>query len=107
MRIVQRIRQLTKDKHWSAYRLANESGISQSTMSNLLSRGTYPSLFTLERICQTLDVSMAGFFAGCEAKDDEEANELGHLVELCLHLPRNKRKKLIKVLEETVTLTRK
>jgi transcriptional regulator with XRE-family HTH domain len=98
--IVQRIHGLTKDKGWSSYRLANESGISQSTVSNLLSRGTYPSLFTLERICQALDISMAGFFAGCEVEDKDEANELGHMVELCLHLPKNKRKKVIKILEE-------
>lgn len=95
MTIVQRIHQLTKEKNWTDYRLAMESGISQSTLSNLLSRGTYPSFFTLERICQALDVSMTAFFAGCEAGDLDEAEEMDKFLELYSHLTRAQRQRVL------------
>ena len=51
-----RIRKLMADRQWSEYRLALESGLSQSTISNIFSR-------TLESICKGFGITLAQFFA--------------------------------------------
>ena len=58
-----RIRELMADRQWSEYRLALESGLSQSTISNIFSRNTTPSIPTLESICKGFGITLAQFFA--------------------------------------------
>ena len=58
-----RIRKLMADRQWSEYRLALESGLSQSTISNIFSRNTTPSISTLESICKAFGITLAQFFA--------------------------------------------
>lgn len=58
-----RIRELM-DKHgWTEYRLAKESGLSQSTITNIFKRNTVPSITTLESICQGFGITLSQFFA--------------------------------------------
>ena len=47
--IINRIRQLCERKHMSMYALSKRSGISQSSLSNLMKRGSTPSFFTLDK----------------------------------------------------------
>ena len=58
-----RIRELMAERQWSEYRLALESGLSQSTISNIFSRNTTPSIPTLESICKAFGITLAQFFA--------------------------------------------
>mgnify|MGYP004513969167 FL=1 len=58
-----RIRKLMAERQWSEYRLALESGLSQSTISNIFSRNTTPSISTLESICKAFGITLAQFFA--------------------------------------------
>ena len=58
-----RIRELMADRLWSEFRLALESGLSQSTISNIFSRNTTPSIPTLESICKGFGITLAQFFA--------------------------------------------
>ena len=53
MTVQQRIRELMEQRGWSEYRLAKESGLSQSTV-------TIP---TLEAICKAFHISLSEFFA--------------------------------------------
>ena len=62
MDLVERIIELRKERHWSEYRLAKESGISQSTLSNLINRGNNPSVYTLEKISQAFGLTLSQFF---------------------------------------------
>ena len=55
------------DRDWSVYRLSLESGISQSTLTNMFNRETLPSITTLECICNAFGISMSDFF-----KEDEK-----------------------------------
>lgn len=71
MDIKNRIRQLIEEREWSEYRLAKESGLAQSTISNIFKRNSFPSLPTLEAICGGFGITLAQFFA-----------EDGHVVEL-------------------------
>ena len=76
--IIDRIEQLCEKKQMSRYRLAQKSGISQSSISTLLNRQSVPTIQTLEKICKGLDMTLAQFFA----KD----NELPDLTEEQKHL---------------------
>lgn len=58
-----RITQLLEDRKWSLYRLSKESGVPQSTLSNLFSRNNAPTIGTLEDICKGFGISLSQFFA--------------------------------------------
>lgn len=68
--IIFRIEQLCEKKHISRYRLAQKSGIAQSSISTLLNRKSVPTIQTLEKICEGLDITLAQFFAGDEEIPD-------------------------------------
>ena len=68
--IIDRIEQLCGQKQMSRYRLAQKSGISQSSISTLLNRQSVPTIQTLEKICKGLDMTLAQFFS----EDDELPN---------------------------------
>ena len=58
-----RIRQLMDKREWTEYRLAKEAKLSQSTIANLFSRNTTPSVSTLEAICSGFGITLSQFFA--------------------------------------------
>ena len=61
--IHKKLRQLMKERNWSEYRLAKESGLSQSTIANIFRRNTMPSIQTIIAICDGLEISIAQFFS--------------------------------------------
>ncbi len=63
METTEKIKQLLEQKGWSAYRLAKESELSESTIANIIKRNTVPSVTTLESICKGLHITMSQFFA--------------------------------------------
>lgn len=63
MDIINKLNQLRLERNMSVYRLAELSGINQSTLANTFSRGTVPSIKHLELLCETLGVSLSQFFA--------------------------------------------
>lgn len=46
------------------YALSKKTGISQSSLSNLMKRGSTPTFYTLDRICEGLGITLSQFFAG-------------------------------------------
>ena len=77
MDILERINQLREEKGWTMYKLADESMITQSTLANMYTRNTLPSLSTLLAICKGLGITPAQFFA-------EDANDINNSQELIL-----------------------
>lgn len=67
MDIIEKLNELRLERNMSVYRLAELSGINQSTLANTFSRGTVPSVKNLELLCNTLGVSLSQFFADDEA----------------------------------------
>ena len=61
MDIAERIIKLNEKRGWSVYRLAKEAKISSSTLTNMMRRGTCPSLTTLERLCEAYGITLAEF----------------------------------------------
>ena len=75
--IIERIEELCEKKHMSRYRLAQKSGIAQSSISTLLNRKSIPTIQTLEKICDGFGITLSQFFAEDErvldlTKDQEE-----------------------------------
>ncbi len=62
MDVIKRIDALMKERNWSDYKLATESGLSSSTIANIHRRNTVPSISTLEAICSAFGITLAQFF---------------------------------------------
>ena len=67
----ERIRELMEERGWTEYRLAQESGLSQSTISNMFNRNNAPTLPTLEAVCGAFGITLVQFFS-----EGDEANAL-------------------------------
>ena len=62
MNVLDRIVELRTAKGWSEYQLAEESGMTQSTISSWYRRHMTPSVPSLERICDAFDISLSQIF---------------------------------------------
>lgn len=62
MDIIAKLNKLRLERNMSVYRLAELSGLNQSTLENTFSRGIIPSIQNLEIICKTLGLTLAQFF---------------------------------------------
>ena len=63
MDVVKKLNELRLQRNLSVYRLAELSGLNQSTLANIFSRGTVPSVATLKAVCDTLGITLSQFFA--------------------------------------------
>ena len=61
--IANRIKELCDKKQMSMYALSKKTGISQSSLSNLMKRGSTPTFYTLNRICDGLGITLPQFFS--------------------------------------------
>lgn len=60
--VLGRIQQLMKEREWSTYKRAQESGIPIATMPNMFRRKATPTIPTLEAICSSFGISLSQFF---------------------------------------------
>lgn len=60
--IANRIRELCEKKQMTLYALSQKTGISESSFSNIMNRGSTPNFFTLDRICEGFGLTLAQFF---------------------------------------------
>lgn len=66
MDVLQRLQQLLKERNWTVYRLAKSCDMPPSTLANIFTRNTVPSIPTLEIICKGFDITLSQFFAESE-----------------------------------------
>ena len=92
-----RIEELLAERGWSTYRMALTCGLSQSAISNILKRGTCPSVPTLLTICQGLGITIAEFFEPLLGKGDLTPEE-DALLQSWRTLPPDKKAALFPVL---------
>ena len=57
------IKKLMEERGWTDYRLAKESGLSHSTVTNMFNRNNAPTLPTLEAVCRAFRITLAQFFS--------------------------------------------
>ena len=63
MTILERILKLREERGWTEYRLSEESGIPQSTISSWFRKNVNPSKKSLEKICAAFNMTMSQLFA--------------------------------------------
>ena len=74
-----KLKHLLEKNGWSEYKLAKESGLSESTIANIFRRNTVPSITTLEAICSGFGITLSQFFT--ESQMVELTPELQELFE--------------------------
>lgn len=62
--IPNRITELCQQKGWSYYKLAQEAGFQQANLNSILKGKNLPTLYTISKICDALDISLSDFFKG-------------------------------------------
>lgn len=62
MDVLDRIVELRQKRGWSEYRLAEESDITQSTISSWYRKNMIPSIPSLSKICDAFDITLSQFF---------------------------------------------
>lgn len=59
----ERIAELCEEKHTTINKLANISGITQSTLNNIMSgRNNSTTISTIQKICDGLEITVTDFF---------------------------------------------
>ena len=76
-KVLKRIEELCEQKNITKYRLARNMNIPYTTISNSFRNDTMPTISTLEKMCDGLDITMAQFFSEEDFPDlTEEQKEL-------------------------------
>ena len=70
MDVLEKIKQLQKEKGWNGAQLAEKAGLSPSVISMLYKRNNQPSIPTLQAICAAFDMTVAQFFADSNLPPD-------------------------------------
>lgn len=65
-----KIELICNKKGISKYRLAQDANIPYTTLTNMFKKDTMPTLPTLQKICEGLDITMAQFFTEEESRID-------------------------------------
>lgn len=91
MDVIKRLNGLRLERKLSVYRLAELSGLNQSTLANTFSRGTVPSIAHLEAMCNAMGVTLAQFFTEEKGEYVLSAQE-GRLIENYRRLPEEVKK---------------
>lgn len=99
MDINKKIETLRFQRGWSMYELAQESGITQSTLTSMIKRGNPPKIDTLERICEAFGITLAQFFMDDEQLEILSKNEKD-LISLFRRLSETKQQNLIDLLKK-------
>ena len=61
--VLERITYYRNLKNWSEYQLAENSGLTQSTISSWYRKDIYPTIPSLEKICNAFDITLSQIFA--------------------------------------------
>jgi len=67
MDIIKRIDELRIRRGWTEWKLAQEAGLKQSSISDWYSKNQLPKIPSLEKICDAFGITMAQFF--CDEGD--------------------------------------
>ena len=93
MDVLERLQALMNARGWTMYRLAKESGLTESTIANIYRRNAIPSIDTLERICRGFGITLSQFFA--EGEMVELTPELKELFDNWVNLTPEQMQKLL------------
>ena len=64
-----------QERNWTKYKLAQQCGMSLSTVANMFRRNTSPTVSTIETMCKAFGITLSQFF------DIGDNTNLGHLTD--------------------------
>ncbi len=97
MTVQERIIELLQKKGWTKYKLAQETGLYQTTVYDWFNdKGYTPDRKSIELICAALNISLTEFYSGVD--ETELDGEQMHLLELFSKVPKSKRKVVFELL---------
>ena len=70
--VIDHIKELCRQRGWTYYRLAKESGIPHSSLNTMLNKQHIPSMNNLIKICGGFNITLAEFFTSMETPSDEQ-----------------------------------
>lgn len=70
--IIKRIKALCTEKGWSYYKLAKQAKIPYSSLNTMLKHNHTPTIYTLNKICIGLGISLSQFFAEFDNKTNQQ-----------------------------------
>lgn len=97
MKILEKIDKLRTQKNWTFYKLAEESNLPLSTITNMYVRKSLPSLTTLIAICSGLGLTLSQFFA--ENDIDIQSEQERELLEVFRKLDTNNKNTAINIIK--------
>jgi transcriptional regulator with XRE-family HTH domain len=81
MDILAKIKKLQNARGWSEARLAEEAGLTPSTISSLYKRNNLPTIPTLQALCSAFGISVARFFSDGDAPPQGLSKDRAALLE--------------------------
>ena len=97
MDVLAKLRKLLKERGWSEYRLAQQAGLHESTISNIYRRNTVPTIATLEAVCGAFGITLSQFFADSDSHLVEVTPELKELLDAWQPLTPEQRAAILQV----------
>ena len=67
MDVLNKISLLRERRSWTIWKLSEESGVDQSTISAWYKKGRSPSVSSLEKICDAFNITMSQFFSDSDS----------------------------------------
>ena len=98
MDILEKLQQLLDEHGWTRYRLSKESGLSEETLTNIFKRGSIPSIYTLQSICNGFKITLSQFFA--ENEMIEVTPELKELFDNWKYLTPSQKDAIVNIIKE-------
>ena len=89
-----KINELRLERGWTIYRLADEAGVTQSTLANMIARNSTPSIRTLEQLCCAFGITLAEFFS----EDNDTSQEDLTLLSNFRKLDKNEQEVVLKMI---------
>lgn len=97
MDVLGKLRRLLEERGWTDYRLAQMSGLHESTISNIYRRNNVPTIATLESICAAFGITLSQFFADDDSDMVEVTPELKELLDAWKPLTSEQRATVLQV----------
>lgn len=92
-----KIKEMMKQRGWTAYKLSKQSGLSEATVANIIRRNTIPTVTTIEAICNGFGISMSQFFS--EGNTIEVPSDYQPLIDCWSALSSEQREAALKLLQ--------
>lgn len=100
--ILEKITQERLARGWSEYTLAKNSDIAQSTISTWYRKDLQPSVASIEKICNGLDITLSQFFS-YENKNNDLTPGQQDILELWKNLNDSQKNALLNMLKSFIS----